>query len=252
MVQLGQLRGLRELTLRFPSPTDENSRLCISPLSRLTNLQQLVVQGVLPTTPQAAAAAAGGEGGAVGEAAAAAAGGIAGGDFSLTFPKSLTSLMLEGHGRDGNDIAELLLCQWMVNVPAGNNIKELHVLNYHAEDEDLLRELDLSRLKQLRHFRFLIAPYTSLALCDVMSGPHGLVSLFNLEVIEVGTYGWQLPIMPHAFMCPGVRSVLDPLVKLKKLSCIGLHELHARERREPVLLEELSCYIGDRAQAWPQ
>ena len=72
---LGRLRGLQELTLRFPGHADGTHRLSISPLSRLTNLQRLVVQGVHPTGSEEAAAAAaiGPQGGPGGEPAAAAA-----------------------------------------------------------------------------------------------------------------------------------------------------------------------------------
>ena len=243
MVQLGQLRGLRELILRFPSPTDEYSRVCISPLSRLTNLQRLVVQGVIPTTLQAAAAVGGGGGGGITAAAN-------GGDLSSTFPRSLTSLVLEGHGSDGNGTARLLLRQWMVNVPVSNNIEELHMLNYPSESGCLMLGLDLSMLKQLRHFRVLVAPYHPyvLASCDVMGVPDCLVSLSNLQVIEVGTYGWQLPTMPRLLhVVPDVSSVLDPLVKLKKLGCISVGNLCGRGHGGPILLEELSCHLGDLA-----
>ena len=248
MVQLGRLRGLRELTLRFP-PTDVNSRVCISPLSRLTNLQQLVVQGVIPTTPQAAAAAAG-VGGAAGEAAAAAAGNT-GSDLSLTFPRSLTSLVLEGHGRAGKDTAQPLLCQWMDNVPAGNNIKELHMLNYPSESGFLMAPLNISRLKQLRHFRILVAPSDPcavLAACDIMGLPASITSLSNLEVIEMGTYGWQLPTMPYYFLhvVPGLSSVLGSLVKLKKLGCIDVGDLDSGHGGA-ILLDELSCYLAGEA-----
>ena len=238
MVQLGRLQGLRELTLRFASPTNE--RVCISPLSRLTNLQQLVVQGVIPTTPRAAAV---GGGGATGEAAAAAPNG---GDLSLTFPRSLTSLVLEGHGRDGNANAQALLRQWMENVPAGNNLKELHMLNHPADDGCLLRGLDFSKLKQLCHFRVLMASPDAVSEWDKVALHACLLSLSHLEVIEVGTYCWELPIMLHWFFVDeGLRSVLDPLVKLKKLGCVDLSYLGSRGPGAPILLEELSCYATD-------
>ena len=62
IILLGRLRGLKRLTLAFQSSIDDGGPVCMALLSQLTNLQRLVVQGVVPSAAQVPAAAGKGEG----------------------------------------------------------------------------------------------------------------------------------------------------------------------------------------------
>ena len=255
---LGRLRGLRELTLCFPGPSVENSKLCLSPLAQLTNLQRLVVRGLTPIAPEPAAAAAGGAAALAGataaafEEAAAADGDGGSRSMSCAFLSSLTSLVLEGHGFDdcayelgGESSAAAVLLSWLSVLQHGNRLTELHIVNYFDFGGCFLSDVAFGMLSHLRELRVLMAPHeepTEYARLDVHTS---LALLTSLEVLEVGTHNWCLPRMQHFFhVGRSDRGLLHELRGLKTMAWVYIKDLGRVAPEQPVPLEELCCYIG--------
>ena len=253
---LGRLRGLQELTLRFPGPADETQRLSIFPLSRLTNLQRLVVQGVHPEPSEeaaaAAAAAVGPQGGLGGEAAAAAGGGDGGGGSSSNLhpilPKGLTSLVLEGHWDDDEDFAQLLLRDWASIFQPDNQLRELHILNYPDLEGRLLESMELGALSELTELRISLTANSEFDDCYSMALPASVTLLSKLQVLEVGTYDWQAATMQHCcrLRLPGDVRLLGELRELKVLGWVSLHAPKYGPRAGLCKLTKLCCCVSDR------
>ena len=261
---IGRLRGLQDLTLRFPGPSAENSRLCFSPITQLTNLQRLVVRGLSPVAPQPAAAAvgaaavagaagAGAVAAAVGAAAvvgAAAAGGD-GGSSSLrdALPSSLTSLVLEGHGCDDDDEEGSTvkgLQDWMSMLRPG--LQELQIVNYPDCRGYMWNHVKFGMLPQLRELRVLVAPNEDLTNCSRLALHSSVCLLTSLKVLEVGNFNWQLPTVQHCFHLPGLEGgLLQELTGLKSVGWVCNTALERVPQEQPIPLEELRCYIGPEA-----
>ena len=237
---LGRLLGLKELALGFQSNNDDGSPVCITPLYQLTNLQRLVVQGVVPSAAQVPAAAAG-EGG----------GGGSGEHGSVSnsrgfLPISLTSLEIQGGGWDDRGRATTTVKDWMNHIPSGNQLQELHVRNFGRDaSKSLFNGVELSSLSVLKQLHVLMEPASGIATVKFVLLPLCLTSLSNLEVLQVSSSSSELP-GPQYYFVPrqGQLGLLNHLPKLKKLGwVIDAQQLEVPASAQLNKLEEVR-YVG--------
>ena len=171
---LGRLRGLKDLTLAFQGKNDDGRPVCIGPLSQLTNLRGLVVQGVVPSAAQVPAAAAAGEGGGGGN-------GEHGSSSCCFLPCSLTSLEIQGGGWDDRGQATTTVKGWMDHIPSGNQLKELHVLNFDRDASgSLFSGVELSSLSVLKELHLLMQPFSGMGRFEWVQLPVSLTALSSL------------------------------------------------------------------------
>ena len=237
---LCRLRGLRGLTLAFQGDYHNGSSVCIAPLSQLTNLQSLVVQGVVPSAAQvpAAAGAAAGEGG----------GGSSGkhGSNSCLLPISLTSLQIQGKGWDDRGEVTTTVKGWLDHIPSGNQLKELKVRNFSIDAcSSLFDGVDLGRLSVLKELHVLTErALAEIDACGWVQLPLCLTSLSDLEVLEVCSSTPELPGQQCYFdLVPGQFGLLNQLPKLRKLGwVINVQQLEVPPEAQLSQLEELRFY----------
>ena len=244
---LGGLPGLKDLKLAFPGDNHDGGPVCISPLSQLTNLQRLVVQGVVPSAaqvPAAAAAAAGGGGG------GASAGHGSNSNSHGFLPISLISLEIQGGGWDDRDEATTTLKDWMNHIPCCNQLRELHVCGFGREASwSLFHGVKLSILSVLKELHVLMEPASRIDLVKSVQLPLCLTSLSNLEVLEVSSSKSELLGAPYYFVPePGQLGFLKHLPKLRKLGWIHLERLEVPAAAQLIQLEELRC--SEALPAW--
>ena len=243
---LGRLRGLRDLTLAFQGNNANGSSVCIAALLQLTNLQSLVVQGVVPSSAAqvpAAAAAAAGEGG----------GGASGEHGSISnsccfLPVSLTSLQIQGRGWEDRGEVTTTIKGWMNHIPSGNQLKEFQVRNFGLDaSSSLFDGVDLGRLSVLKELHVLMerSP-VGIDACGWVQLPLCLTSLSNLDVLEVSSSKPELPGQQcYLELVPGQFGLLNQLPKLRKLGgVINVQQLEVPAAAQLSHLEEL-CFYGD-------
>ena len=235
---LGRLRGLKDLTLAFQGKNNDGNPVCISPLSQLTNLQSLVVQGVVPSAAQVPAAAAAGEGGGGGN-------GEHGSSSCGFLPCSLTSLEIQGGGWDDRGPATTTVKDWMNHIPSGNQLKELHVLNFDRDASgSLFSGVELSSLSVLKELHVLMEPFCGMHNVEWVQLPLCLTTLSNLEVVDVGSSKPELQ-GPQYYLTVGrgQLGLLKHLPKLRKLGwIINIEELEAPANAQLSQLQELQYY----------
>ena len=235
---LGRLRGLQDLTLAFEGKNDNGSPVWIGPLAQLTNLQRLVVQGVVPSA--AAGAAVEGGGGPNGEH-----GSISIDNSCCFLPISLTSLEIQGKGWDDRGAATTTVKDWMKHVPSGNQVQELRVLYFSSDASiSLFDRVDLSRLSVLKGLHVLMEAVLGVGVLGLVSLPLSLTSLSNLELLEVSSSKPELPGPQYYFSIePGQHGFLNHLPKLRKLGwVIRPQHLEVAAEAQPSQLEELRYY----------
>jgi hypothetical protein len=202
------------------------AQLALSPLSQLTNLQQLVVKGVVPEVSMEP------------------------GQFSL--PCSLVSLRLEGDGGD-TDLGERTLELWMRQVPPSNDVQMLHLQNLCQSGGTLLEVADFGKVPKLKELRCLFAPLEGVYDCEVVYLSPSILLLADLEVLWVGTYGarpwnqhcWELDQEPELTMC------CSKLREMGRFSSCGLQmqcpaqlsllHFYASQHRMPSWLTPSGC-----------
>ena len=200
------------MTLRFPGVNGEGGRVCVAPLARLTSLQQLVVQGVVPKVLAAAAAAAA----ANGAGAAAGGGDGVGSGQSYFLPNSLNSLTLEGQGWD--DLKGQTAASWLSCIGPGNRLQTLQLINFNCPGPQLFAYARMGHLVGLRELRVLMAP----AKGDSRVLFHGSWrTLSALEVLEVGPYGAQDFSQRQIYW--GNPDSTTGLLQLTKLKSLGFY-----------------------------
>ena len=229
---LGRLQGLTSLNLRFAMRKVGSSergsapmQLALSSLSQLTNLQQLVVKGVVPELS------------------------LEPGQCAL--PHSLISLRLEGDGGD-TDLGERTLDLWMRQVPVDNKLQALHLQNL-CQSGGALLEVDFGKVPKLRELRCLFAPLEGVYDCEVVFLSPSVLLLVELEVLWVGTYGarpwnqhcWELDQEPDLTSCcsklreMGRFSSCD--LQMQCPSQLSLLHFYASQHRMPSWLTPVGC-----------
>ena len=238
---LGRLRGLKQLTVAFQGNFYDGSPVCIAPLSQLTNLELLIVQGVVPSAAQVLAAAAVKEGGG---AASGEHGGIS--NSCCFLPISMTSLELQGGGWDNRGKASMSLKGLMDHMPSGNQLEELHVRNFSSDAfRKLFSGVDLSSLPLLKALHVLMEPPLRINEMMWVNLPLSLLSLSNLEVLEpVSSSKPELPGPQSYFILGrGQEGLLNHLPKLRKLCWVlNAEDLEVPAEAQLSQLEQLCCY----------
>ena len=190
IVVLGQLRSLKALTLRFPLVVQDNrlvQTLTLSPLSSLTNLQQLVVSGLVPEAQ-----------------------GAAGGHC---LPAALTSLTLEGNPASPVNLLE----RWLDHAAEGNVLQQLDLWGSAYLPA---RRTPLGALPRLRVLTFHLPPRAGPCEGSWVNIPSSVAELHELEVLWISTgpknkypwpqHGLRLPpaVVPFVFRsCAHLRKV---------------------------------------------
>ena len=237
---LGRLRGLNDLTLAFEGNNDNGSPVWIGPLAQLTNLQRLVVQGVVPSAAAAGAAVEGG-GGPNGEH-----GSVSISNSCGFLPNSLTSLEIQGRGWDDRGEGTTTVKDWMDHIRSGNQLQELRVLHFSSDASgSLFDQVHLGRLSLLKRLHVLMEAASGIGVLGWVPLPLSLTSLSNLELLEISSNRPELPGPQYFFVLggQGQLGLLNHLPKLRKLGWV-LHPQHLEVPAAAQLsqLEELRFY----------
>ena len=133
----------------------------------------------------------------------------------------------------------------MDRIPSGNQLKELHVLNFERDaSESLFRGVELSSLSVLKELHVLMKP--EIGRIEFVHLPLSLTSLSSLEVLEISSSKPELP-GPQYYFVPAIKQygLLNHLPKLRKLGwVIGVQELDVPAAAQPTQLEELRFLGG--------
>ena len=177
----------------------EQKQVVISPLSALTNLQQLVVKGLVPQAEQQQ-------------------------QEQMCLPASLTSLMIEGEQQLDKEAARVATTNWLQHAAGCSNLQQLQLINLYGEDWGL-QHLDFGGIAHLKELRFVNSPGRDTSVGRIL--PASITKLTNLEVLWLGTLGsshpWEyyywdlddenvLSLMDVSEQCPMLRQ-LGPLCK---------------------------------------
>ena len=245
---LGRVPGLRELTLAFQGANENGSSVAIAPLFQLTNLQSLVLQGVVPSAAQVPLAAGGeGVGGASGEH-----GSSSNSNSHGFLPISLTSLEIQGKGWDDRGEATTTVKGWTYHISSGNQLKELCVRDFGNDAcSSLFHAVDLSRLSVLKELHVLMEPTSDFDTFGWVQLPLGLTSLSHSEVLEISSSAPALPGQQYyLLLSQGQLGLLNHLPKLRKLGWMfNIDQLEVPAEAQLSKLEELRFY-GRQLPAW--
>ena len=177
---LSQLQSLTSLTLQF-----RNTTVCtvLWPLSGLSRLQQLSVEGLVPIDP-----------------------GSVHGNF-CALPASLTSVFIKGHGEHEAPFF-CFVNDWTNHVPRGNCIQKLTFQLCRMGPEDR-HAAGFERLSTLRELSFIRYPSPEVNHMELVQLPACLSSVTTLEVLRVGTIDSKMPWHQHY----GEMRTLQPLLR---------------------------------------
>ena len=195
---LGQLTSLSKLSLCYEIPRPGKLRqVVVSPLSALTNLQQLVVKGFVPQAEQPQH------------------------QQQRCLPASLTSLIIEGEQQLDREAAKVAIEHWLQHAAGCSNLQQLQLINIFREDGGL-PELDFAGVTHLKELRCVNSPGRDTSVGFIL--PSSISKLTDLEVLWLETLGsahlwehyyWVVDSEDALFMelsqqCPKLRQ-LGPL-----------------------------------------
>ena len=170
---LGQLTSLSKLALCYEVPTESQlKQVVVSPLSALTNLQQLVVKGFVPKGEQQPQQR-----------------------QHMCLPASLTSLSLEAKQQLEEEAAEESIELWLQRAAGCNNLQQLQLINLcNGYRFAGLEKVDFGGIPHLKELRVLNAQR------ETSSGtllPSSITKLTDLQVLWLGTLGSSHPWQCH-------------------------------------------------------
>jgi hypothetical protein len=251
---VAKLQGLRELTLKFPLPakcsyvalSEEAAffgphTVHLTPLSQLTNLSKLVVQGIWPQLKAPSPAGAAGANAGASAAAAVKA-------YGACLPSSLTELIIEG-GSGLTQEGGFLLQNWFAQLKGVTQLQQLQLVNIRLDDSEddgdgidlFSSHFDFDSLPALRELRFTFAAEDFMGFASGLILPPAMSKLSNLEVLWAGAHESIFPWQQFYWYAE-----TEPLADLLS-SCAKLREFGQASDPQwvPAQTERLSIYAPD-------